>query len=85
MSEDFEKMSVVELRKAAKDLGVKLGAGINKQGIIEKLKEARGDGQEPEDPRPMHRPIRSASIRVSRGIMKPTAGAFLPKQESSWS
>ena len=62
MSEDFEKMSVVELRKAAKDLGVKLGAGINKQGIIEKLMEARGDGQEPEDPRPMHRPIRSASI-----------------------
>lgn len=61
MSEDFEKMSVVELRKAAKDLGVKLGAGINKQGIIEKLKEARGDGEEP-DPRPMHRPIRSASI-----------------------
>ena len=40
MSESFEKMSVIELRQKAKEMGVKLGAGINKQGIVEKLKEA---------------------------------------------
>ena len=34
MSESFEKMSVIELRQKAKEMGVKLGAGINKQGIV---------------------------------------------------
>ena len=63
MSQDFESMSVLELRKAAKDMGVKLGAGINKQGIIEKLQEA-AQAQEPqeENPMPAHRPIRSATL-----------------------
>ncbi|MBQ9264431.1 MAG: transcription termination factor Rho [Clostridia bacterium] len=60
MSEDFEKMSVVELRKAAKDMGVKLGAGINKQGIIEKLNEAREKAAPPAPP--ASRLIRSAAI-----------------------
>ena len=32
MSEQFESMSVIELRQKARELGVKLGAGINKQG-----------------------------------------------------
>ena len=40
MSEQFESMSVIELRQKAKEMGVKLGAGINKQGIVAKLKEA---------------------------------------------
>lgn len=61
MSEELEKLSVLELRKLAKEMGVKLGAGINKQGIIEKLAEARG-AQEEEPRQPMHRPIRSAAI-----------------------
>ena len=42
MSEQFEKLSVIELRQKAKEMGVKLGAGINKQGIIEKLTAAAG-------------------------------------------
>lgn len=62
MSEDFEKLSVLELRKLAKEMGVKLGAGINKQGIIEKLTEARGDEKDDAPQQPMHRPIRSAAI-----------------------
>ena len=62
MSEELEKLSVLELRKLAKEMGVKLGAGINKQGIIEKLAEARGDNREEEPQQPMHRPIRSAAI-----------------------
>ena len=42
MSEQFESLSVIELRQKAKEMGVKLGAGINKKGIVEKLKEAAG-------------------------------------------
>ncbi|MBR1584602.1 MAG: Rho termination factor N-terminal domain-containing protein, partial [Clostridia bacterium] len=61
MSEDYEKMSVVELRKVAKEMGVKLGAGINKQGIIDKLREAR-ENAAPAPAQPAHRPIRSAAI-----------------------
>lgn len=72
MSESFEKMSVIELRQKAKEMGVKLGAGINKQGIIEKLKQAAGDvPAAPEKPaaetapqaqETVSRPIRSAAI-----------------------
>ncbi len=74
MSEQFEKLSVIELRQKAKEMGVKLGAGINKQGIIEKLKEAAGANEPadasvpreeqlsmPVEPAPS-RPIRSAAI-----------------------
>lgn len=75
MSESFEKMSVIELRQKAKELGVKLGAGINKQGIVQKLMEAAA-GKEPEasasqpsddepasqETEPAARPIRSAAI-----------------------
>lgn len=71
MSEQFESMSVIELRQKAKEMGVKLGAGINKQGIIEKLKEAAGQmgenaRQEEQQAFPIaeapSRPIRSAAI-----------------------
>ena len=73
MNEAFENLSVIELRQKAKEMGVKLGAGINKQGIIEKLKEAAGQEEghssgpvgsqismAPETP--PARPIRSAAI-----------------------
>lgn len=42
MSEKFETMTVLELRRVAKEMGVKLGAGISKQGIIDKLSSAAG-------------------------------------------
>lgn len=61
MSEDFEKLSVIDLRRIAKEKGVKLGAGINKQGIIEKLLQAGGE-QAPQTTRPASRPVRSAAI-----------------------
>lgn len=38
----FENMTVIELRKVAKDMGVKLHAGISKQGIVDLLNEASG-------------------------------------------
>ena len=37
---DFSAMTVVELRKYAKEHGVTLGAGLNKSDIIQKLEEA---------------------------------------------
>ncbi len=40
MSENFESMSVQTLRRVAKEMGVTLGAGINKQGIVDKLNAA---------------------------------------------
>lgn len=57
MSEQLEKLSVLELRQKAKELGVKLGAGMNKQGIVEKLRAA----METEAPAPA-RPVRSAVL-----------------------
>ena len=72
MSELFESMSVIELRQKAKEMGVKLGAGINKQGIVAKLTEAaaeqsRGNAVQEEMeavsvPETVSRPIRSAAI-----------------------
>ena len=72
MSESMEKLSVIELRKIAKEKGIKLGAGINKQGIIERLREGMGEeaaspADEPvqiamQEPAAPPRPIRSAAI-----------------------
>ena len=66
-NQDFSQLTVLELRKVAKEKGVKLGAGISKQGIIDKLTEAgkantpAADSQDalPED---KARTIRSAAI-----------------------
>ena len=68
MSENFESMTVLELRRVAKEMGVPLGGGISKQGIIDKLNAARGDvpksAQQPAPAAvPTIRPrVRSASI-----------------------
>ena len=67
-SMNYEKMTVAELRKTAKELGVKLGSGLAKQAIIDKLKEADSAGrdEEPAGPAvpaaPAPRPVRTASI-----------------------
>ena len=49
MSDNYESMTVVELRKTAKELGVKLPAGSNKQAIIDLIREKTGpaEGGEP--------------------------------------
>ena len=64
MSEDFEALSVTELRQKAKEMGVKLGAGINKQGIVEKLRAAAEDAREsaPAQEAAPSRPVRSAVL-----------------------
>lgn len=41
-NEQLQAMTVVQLRKLAKESGVKLGAGIDKSGIISKLAQALG-------------------------------------------
>ena len=37
---DLSTMTVIELRKLAKEKGVRLGAGLSKDGIIQKLSAA---------------------------------------------
>lgn len=63
MRESYEKMTVLELRRVAKEKGVKLGAGISKQGIIDKLLEEAGAAEVPavQTPAPQT-PRYSASI-----------------------
>ena len=40
-NQDFSQLTVLELRKVAKAMGVQRGAGISKAGIVEKLDRAR--------------------------------------------
>ena len=40
-NQDLSQLTVLELRKVAKAMGVQLGAGISKAGIVEKLDRAR--------------------------------------------
>ena len=40
-NQDFSQLTVLELRKVAKAMGVQLGAGISKAGVVEKLDRAR--------------------------------------------
>lgn len=40
-NQDFSQLTMLELRKVAKAMGVQLGAGISKAGIVEKLDRAR--------------------------------------------
>ncbi len=60
---EFEKMTVLELRKVAKEMNVKLGAGISKQGIVEKLNAVAASGQPEAAPAAeVNPPVRHASI-----------------------
>ncbi len=59
---DFEKMTVLELRKVAKDMNVKLGAGISKQGIVDKLNAVAALGKQEEAAPEAAAPVRHASI-----------------------
>ena len=45
MSDNYESMTVVELRKTAKELGVRLPAGSNKQAIIDLIREKTGSAE----------------------------------------
>lgn len=78
MSEDFSKMTVLELRRVAKEMGVVLGAGISKQGIVDKLNAAASAKEAPSAPAPAapdapiapapaQRPVRNASIIADHG------------------
>ena len=76
MSENYESMTVLELRRVAKEMGVTLGGGISKQGIVEKLRAASAKNEDTAQapapapkieeaeasPAPQQTRIRSASI-----------------------
>ena len=71
---ELQAMTVIQLRKLAKDNGVKLGAGIDKAGIVERLLEheleevraAEEAPAQPEivkpDPETLHEAILSADV-----------------------
>ena len=59
MSQELENLSVLELRQKAKELGIKLGAGVKKQDILEKLQASLEAGAEPAA---APRPVRSAVL-----------------------
>lgn len=60
---EFDKMTVLELRKVAKDMNVKLGAGISKQGIVDKLNAVAAlNKPAAEEVQEAAQPVRHASI-----------------------
>ena len=78
MASRWDEMTVAELRKYAREHGITLSAGINKQGIIDRIAEYENAEQisiseKPEEPpaeaaeaetaeEPLRRPVRRASI-----------------------
>jgi len=53
---ELQAMTVIQLRKVAKENGVKLGAGIDKAGIVERLTEALADAAPQEAAEPASAP-----------------------------
>ena len=49
---NLSESTVVELRKLAKEKGIKLGAGVSKAQIIEKIEAAMSSQAEAVDPAP---------------------------------
>ena len=59
---ELQAMTVIQLRKLAKENGVKLGAGIDKAGIVERLLENIAD--EPQNAQPVETaPVQSEIVR----------------------
>lgn len=61
--EAFEAMTVIELRQVAKENGVKLSAGISKQGIVDRLTEALVKEEAPAQP-----PAETQSAPIRRSV-----------------
>lgn len=80
MSERYEDMTVLELRKAAKEMGVKLGAGISKQGIVEKLTAAAANQPETPPEAAPAAPVRHASIIADDGMDDEEEFSSLPSR-----
>ena len=55
-TQELSAMTVVELRKLAKENGVKLGAGVSKSDIVAKLAAALCDAQPAAEPVPAPAP-----------------------------
>lgn len=83
---DFSSMTVIELRKMAKEYGVTLGAGLNKEKIIAKLDDAilddEGPATEASDPAPVS-PAPSATLAnaapVANNMPNPARPAMRPE------
>ena len=63
--ENFEAMTVIELRKVARENGVTLSAGISKQGIIDRLCEKLVENEPAPAAAPAPAPVRRAAAIVT--------------------
>ena len=72
-------MTVIQLRKLAKENGVKLSAGIDKAGIVEKIAAALAAKEAPADPivKPAQETLHEASLSADVTSVAP-AGTFRP-------
>lgn len=61
-TQELNAMTVIELRKLAKENGVKLGAGVSKSDIVAKLAAALGEEQ-PVSPAPVAEPAEVAEVK----------------------
>ena len=74
-TQELNAMTVIELRKLAKENGVKLGAGVSKSDIVAKLAAALGEEQ-PVSPAPVAEPAEVAEVKP--------APAAQPQFKAAW-
>ena len=86
--ESLEAMTVVELRQIARENGVKLSAGISKQGIVERLcdalvkeEEAPAPSPAPTAAAPVHRTASIISDDEDTPVLTPNAPFMRPSSE----
>ena len=86
---ELSSKTVIELRKIARENGVKLSAGISKEGIVARLSAALADKEEPEAA-PVQAPVAEAKpaaepVAEEKPVSKPEpAPAQQPQFRAAW-
>lgn len=81
---DLSTMTVVELRKLAKEKGVTLGAGISKAGIIDKLKSAMAEDAPAPAAEPTPAPVPEQKAEAAAPAVKPEPAQAAPQYRAAW-
>ena len=90
---DLQAMTVIQLRKLAKENGIKLHAGIDKEGIVAKIAQQLSDDHEAEQPvrqeteeaQPVQTPVETQSdfglsVDVTSAPRPGSFGSYQPRQ-----